>query len=130
MALPCEVGAAAVTGHADVVHCLLADIPEPPADRICHADMGDAPARKEGFLTQKGPVYELIDKDELAGLDVFATLQADTARISSPRCFQGVDIGLIRDMARAVDVAPAVPRRKATSNPFSVPVKIWSDGAP
>ena len=47
---------------------------------ICHADMGDAPARKEGFLTQKGPVYELIDKDELAGLHVFAKAAAGRHR--------------------------------------------------
>ena len=33
--------------------------------------------------------------------------------IGHPDAFQGVDIGLIRDMARAVDVAPAVPRQES-----------------
>lgn len=114
-----EVSAAAVIGHADVVHCLLADIPEPPANRIRHTNMGDAPIRKERFLPQKGSVYELIDKDELAGLHVLAEAAAGRHRedIGHPDAFQGIDIGLIWDMARTVDVAPAVPRQESDIQP-------------
>ena len=107
-----DVAAAVVDSSAGASH-LPGSVQQPPAhhraERLCELNMhrGVIVERASAFVRL---VDDLIDDDQIAGLDVFAQGSGCAAGddVGDAEGFEGVDIGAVRDVAGTEQVAWAV----------------------